>query len=313
MRSRLTFDFDAGILAALVGGIYTAAVCGVRGVIPGRLSGFETALLVGGFSAFSMIVGGVIAGRPDFGPTTRSALVRGFLATVPVYAAGGILFLPPEQLLLLLPFFSIAPAALVGPPIGIFMYRLHRRPKPAPDTPGIFGSPTGPRESARASSDSSIELAWQKGELLGSWTPLLVTVALFASFGLGTLAIEMADLELAGFRSARPPPPTVADRLPLLYERIRADSGDARARFELGVLLTSVGRFDEAVAELTHATRLDSTRVDHWRMLGRAAFYAQRADVAYQAYWNALRLDGNVTSPEGLDHVIWNALLNGTG
>ncbi len=312
MRRGHSFDTDAGVVAALGAAIYVAVVCGIRGLLPGRISGIEFTSLLIGSTLFALAVGGVIAGRPDFGPTQRAALVRGFLAMVPLYAAGGLLFLAPEQWVPVLVVFSLAPAALVGPPIGVFMYRLFRRQRGRPARPGIVGW-YHEQHDVPQREDPSVHTAWQKGELLGSWTPLLISVALFASFGLGSLAIEIADLELSGLRTRTPRSVRIADRLPGLYEAVRADSNDARARFALGVALTSVGRFDAALRELTFAARQDSSRVDHWRMLGRAAFYAGRTEVAFEAYWNAQRLDPAVVQTGGLDWVIWDSLLNADG
>ncbi len=313
MREHSRFDVDAGLVVGLVAALYVMAVGGVRGLLPGRISPLEFGLLVAGFTTFTMIVGAIIAARPDFGRTRRAALIRGFIATAPIYAAGGILFLPPEQWAVLLPFFSFAPAALVGPPIGIFMYRLYRRPRDGAMPPGVRGWLRERETLRRASGDPSVDLAWQKGELLGSWTPMLITVALFASFGLGTLAIEMADLEFTGFRLSRPSPTPAPDSLTLLYEAVRRNAEDPRARFRVGVVLTSLGRFDEAVKELTLAARLDSSQVDHWRMLGRAAFYAENRDLALEAYWNAQRLDPSIIPLRGLDRAIWGSLLDPGG
>jgi hypothetical protein len=307
----VALDLDAGLLVGVGAAVYATIVGAIRGVVPDRIPGVTLLLLAVGFGALGFAVGSVVAARPDFGTTTRGALLRGFVATVPVYAAGGLMFIAPEQWLTLLPLFSVVPAALVGPPIGVFMYRLYRRAERRDPRPSIF---SGLGEAASspdtASPDPSVDLAWQKGELLGSWTPLLVTVALFASFGLGSLAIELADLELRGLRPRETPSLHVNDRLPVLVQAVRTDSTDAAARLKLGSVLVSFGRFDEAVEQLSEAVRLDSTLVESWRMLGRAAFYAGRRDLALEAYWNAQRIDPAVVQRAGIDRVVWLSLLN---
>ena len=75
MRRNPSFDFDTGMLAALVAAIYASAVCGVRGLIPGRISGLELAVLVAGFAAFAMIVG-VIARISSVRSTRSSVLLN---------------------------------------------------------------------------------------------------------------------------------------------------------------------------------------------------------------------------------------------
>ncbi len=294
MRSRLPLDFDAGFLVAGFGAVYAAAVGAVRGLVADRVSGLGLGILVVVFGVAGMTVGSVIAGRPDFGPTKRAALVRGFVATIPLYAAGGLLFLPPERWFAVLPILSVAASALVGPPIGIFMYRLHRR-----------------LDSADLSADPGVQLAWLKGELLGSWTPLLLSIALLALLGVGMRAFPAGDV-MPGRSDAGQSAAQVADRLPVLYRAVRSDSTDSSARYQLGTALTSVGRFEEAMDELALAISLDSIDTEYWRALGRAAFFGKHPSRSVEAYWNALRLEPGVLGLSGLDRVILDAVLTQT-
>jgi hypothetical protein len=286
MRSRLPLDFDAGLLVALFSAAFVAAVGAVRGLAPGYLSTVSYALLILIFAMAGFVVGSVIAGRPDFGPDGRAALVRGFIATIPLYACGGLLFLPPEGWFSLIPILSLVAAGLVGPPIGIFMYRLHRRVD-SPDAPD----------------DAGVQLAWLKGELLGSWTPLVLSIGLLAALGVGLRVVPEVDPSV----TSRPPVP-VSERLPELYRAVESDSGNADARYELALALTSIGRFGEALSQLSVATALDSLRPDYWRALGRAAFFAGRQGTSAEAYWNALRLDPGAIGQEGLDREIFDVV-----
>jgi hypothetical protein len=207
MRTRLPLDFDAGFLVAVFGAIYAAAVGVLRGVLPGYTSGTGLAVLVGVFAVAGFTVGSLVAGTPDFGPTKRAALVRGFVAVIPLYAAGGLLFLPPDRWFSLVPLLSVAAAGIVGPPIGIFMFRLHRRldPTEEPIEPGV-------------------QLAWLKGELVGSWLPLLISIALLAALGVGMRVVPTASTASS---LSRRPRVRVIDQLPVLYRDVGADSTDA--------------------------------------------------------------------------------------
>ncbi len=288
MRKKLTLDIDAGFVVAAFGVLYAGFVGFVRGFATGRLSGVSLSILIATFGIVGMGVGSFVAGRPDFGPTKRAALIRGFVALVPLYGSGGLVFLPPERWFTLLPILSLAVAALVGPPIGIFMYRLHRRVDPA-----------------ERPIDRGVHLAWLKGELLGSWTPLLVSVALLAAFGVGIRAIPdeiLLPTRDSGWAN-------LSDRLPALYRAVKADTADARAHYELGSMLIAVGRFSESIEQLTVAVTLDSTRSEYYRMLGRARFYAKAPEKSLEAYWNVQRLDPRSIGSDGLDRTIWNALL----
>ena len=288
MRKKLTLDIDAGFVVAAFGVLYAGFVGFVRGFATGRLSGVSFLILIATFGIVGMGVGSFVAGRPDFGPTKRAALIRGFVALIPLYGSGGLVFLPPERWFTLLPVLSLAVAAFVGPPIGIFMYRLQRRIDPAD-----------------GSIDRGVHLAWLKGELLGSWTPLLVSVALLGAFGVGIRAIPdefLRPIRDSGYAN-------LSDRLPALYRAVQADTADARAQYELGSMLIAVGRFSESIEHLTVAVAVDSARSEFWRMLGRARFYANSTEKSLEAYWNVQRLDPRSLGNEGLDRTIWDALL----
>ncbi len=286
MQGKLPLDFDAGLLVGAFSAVYVAVVGAARGLSPGHLSTISYSLLILIFALAGFVVGSVIAGRPDFGPDSRAALVRGFIATIPLYACGGLLFLPPERWFSLIPILSLVTAGLVGPPIGVFMYRLHRRV-----------------DSPDASSEAGVQLAWLKGELLGSWMPLLLSIGLLAALGVGMRAVPEVDRSPA-YRPLVP----VRDRLPGLYRAVEADSNDHRARYELAVALTSVGRFREALDHMAVATGLDSLQSDYWRAVGQAAFFAGQPGVAAEAYWSALRIDPGAISYQGLDREIFNAV-----
>jgi len=287
MRSRLPLDFDAGLLVGLFSAVFVAVVGAVRGLSPGYLSTVSYALLILIFAMAGFVVGSVIAGRPDFGPDGRAALARGFIAAIPLYACGGLLFLPPQGWFSSIPILSLVAAGLVGPPIGVFMYRLHRRV-----------------DSPDASDDAGVQLAWLKGELLGSWTPLLVSIGLLAALGVGMRVVPEVDSSITSG-----PPTPLWERLPGLYRAVESDSSNADARYELALALTSIGRFQEALSQLSVATALDSLRPDYWRALGKAAFFADRPATSAEAYWNALRLDPGAIGQEGLDREIFNAVL----
>lgn len=289
MRARPPLDFDAGLLVAVFSAIYAVGVGLLRGVVPGYISGLGLAMLVGVFSVAGFTVGSLVAGTPDFGPTKRAALMRGFVAAIPLYAAGGLLFLPPDRWFSLIPLLSVAAAGIVGPPIGIFMYRLHRRldPTEEPSEPGV-------------------QLAWLKGELFGSWLPLLISIALLATLGVGMRVVPTASTTSSLLRR---PKVRAIDQLPALYREVAADSADATLRYRIGVVLTSLGAFDEAVAHLAVALSLDSTRAEYWRALGRAAFFNGEHPRSLESYWNALRLDPDAIGEGGIDHAAFGAAL----
>lgn len=289
MRVRLSLDFDAGFVVAVFGAIYAAAVGVLRGILPGYISGIGLTILVGVFAVAGFTVGSLVAGTPDFGPTRRAALMRGFVATIPLYASGGLLFLPPDKWFSLIPLLSVAAAGIVGPPIGIFMFRLHRR-----------------RDPTEEPSEPGVQLAWLKGELVGSWLPLLISIAVLAALGVGMRTVPTASTTSS---LSRRPRVRVINQLPGLYREVAADSADASPRYRLGVVLTSLGGFDDAVGHLTAALSLDSTRAEYWRALGRAAFFNREHPRSLEAYWNALRLDPAAIGEGGIDRVAFDAAL----
>jgi hypothetical protein len=288
MRAKLSLDLDAGFLAAAFGAVYAALAALFRGGFPGRMSGIAFVVLVGVFAVAGMSVGSVIAGKPDFGPTKRAALVRGFVAAIPVYAAGGLLFLSPDRWFTLIPIVSVVAAAIVGPPIGVFMYRLHRRV----DSPESVVDPDG-------------QLAWLKGELVGSWLPLLFSIAVLAALGVGMRAVPTVDPTAVAPRA----PVAVVEQLPDLYRSVEADSTDAAARHDLGLALTSLGGFRDAVRHLIVATALDSSNAEYWRALGRAHYFGRDYPGATEAYWNAIRIDPTAIPGGGIDRVAIDASL----
>ena len=288
----LPLDLHAGIVVAIFSAAYTAVVAGFRGLTPGLMSGAAFALLIGAFAIAGFVVGSVVAGCPDFGPSKRTALVRGFVAAIPLYAAGGLLFLPVDGWFSLLPLISVIAAGLVGPPIGIFMYRLHRR-----------------RNTERPIIEPGGELAWLKGEMLGSWTPLLLSIAVLGALGVGMRAVP----EQVTSPEDEVEPPSLSELatlLPELRSAASSDSTDSSAWYELGFALTSMGDFLSAVECLDHVVALDSSSTTAWVALGRAAFYSGQMQLAARAYWNALRLDPSVLAPNGLDKVVLDAVLN---
>ncbi len=289
----LLLDYHAGLLAGLFCAIYAAIVGSVRGVSTEMLTGRTLGLLVLIFGVAGAVVGGVVVGRPDFGPSKRTAIVRGFVAAIPVYATGGLLFLPVSRWFSVLPLLSVAAAGIVGPPIGIFMYRLHRR-----------------RDTDEAVADPGVELAWLKGEMLGSWTPLLLSIAILASLGVGMRALPE---EVTGSSPRSPVPLTSSEigrLLPELRDSVDADTANPSARFRLGGALFSLGQFDAAVQQLQRAVELDSSSVSFWIALGRAAFFVGTPDLSARAYWNAIRLDPAALDPTGFDRVILDAALS---
>jgi tetratricopeptide (TPR) repeat protein len=212
---------------------------------------------------------------------------------IPLYATGGLLFLPVAAWFSLLPLLSVVAAGLVGPPIGIFVYRTFRR-----------------RDAVEAPVEPAVELAWLKGEMLGSWTPLLVSIAVLGSLGVGMRALP----EPVAAPPPRPPaPPALAELvelLPSLRAAVEADSADPNARRQLGAALFSLGRFESAAAELGVAVGLDSSSVESWRALGRALYYAGFPRQSARAYWNVLRLDPSSLNAAGLDRVVLDAALS---
>jgi hypothetical protein len=287
MRSRFPLDLDAGFLVAAFAAVYAAAVGALRGLSVGALSHFSYAVLVAIFGVAGMIVGSVVAGRPDFGPNRRAALVRGFLATLPLYACGGLLFLPANSWFTLIPILSLLAALLVGPPIGIFMYRLHRR-----------------LDSPDSAAEESGQLAWLKGELLGSWTPLLVSVALLAVLGVGMRVVPEVDPS-----DVSRPPPAARELIPDLYRALESDSLDPRLRFELGRALASLGRVDEALDHLAVAVAIDSLEPEYWLALAHASFYGGQLQGAADASWRALRLDAGAIGRAGINREIFKAVI----
>jgi len=293
VKGGLPLDFEGGLIAGVFCAVYAAVVGGVRGVSTDMMSGQVLGLLAFVFGTGGTVVGAVVLGRPDFGPSKRTAAVRGFIATIPVYATGGLLFLAVDKWFSLLPLLSVTAAGLVGPPIGIFVYRLYRR-----------------RDSDETPVDPGVELAWLKGEMLGSWTPLLVSIAILASLGVGMRALP-GEVTVP---PPRPPvPPSLAEvveSLPRLREAVQADPMDPAARLRLGNALFSVGQFAVAVEQLQKAVDLDSSGVASWMALGRASYYADLPTLSTRAYWNVLRLDPAALSPTGFDRVILDAALS---
>ena len=293
VRGGLPLDFEGGLIAGVFCAVYAAVVGGFRGVSAGLLSVQVLGLLALLFGVGGAVVGAVVMGRPDFGPSKRTAAFRGFVAAIPVYATGGLLFLPIDNWFSLLPLLSVAAAGLVGPPIGIFVYRLYRR-----------------RDSDEVPVDPGVELAWLKGEMLGSWTPLLVSIAVLASLGVGMRAVP-EEVTVSPSRPPRPPSlAEVFESLPRLQEAVQSDSMDPAARLRLGNALFSVGQFAGAVEQLRNAVGLDSSGVAYWAALGRASYYADLPALATRAYWHVLRLDPAALSPTGFDRVILDAALS---
>jgi len=293
LSRRLPLDLDAGLIVGLFCAVYAGVVGFSRGVSAGLLSGWALALLVAIFTVAGAVVGAAVAGRPDFGPSKRTAAVRGFVAAIPLYAIGGLLFLPVSSWFSLLPVLSVSAAGLVGPPIGIFVYRTYRR-----------------RDSKEEPIEPAVELAWLKGEMLGSWTPLLISVAILASLGVG---MRVLPQEVTMPPASPPPPPTISelhDMLPDLRAAVEADPNSHEARLELGTALFSLGLFEESVVELTEAVRLDSTVSASWIALGRASYYAGMPQKAARAYWNVIRIDPSALNSPGIDRVVLDAALS---
>ena len=291
--SRIPLDPDAGLVVGIFCAAYAALVGYFRGVSESELSVWALLALVCAFGVAGAVVGSVVAGRRDFGPSKRTAAVRGFVAVIPLYATGGLLFLPVGSWFSLLPVLSVTAASLVGPPIGIFVYRTYRR-----------------RDSEEAPVEPAVELAWLKGEMLGSWTPLLVSIAILGSLGVG---MRVLPREVTAPPASPVVPATIPElvaMLPTLRERVAADSLEPGARLELGNALFSLGQFETAVAELTEAVRLDSTNVESWIALGRASYYAGLPQQAARAYWNVMRLEPSALSAPGLDRVVLDAALS---
>ncbi|UCG87855.1 MAG: hypothetical protein JSW71_04730 [Gemmatimonadota bacterium] len=287
MRSRFRLDLDAGFLVAASAAVYAAVVGALRGLSQGMLSRFSYAILIAIFGVAGMIVGSVIAGRPDFGPNRRAALVRGFVAALPVYACGGLLFLPATSWFTLIPLLSLLAAVLVGPPIGIFMFRLHRR-----------------LDSPDSTAEESGQLAWLKGELLGSWTPLLISVALLAALGVGMRVVPEVD------PSEIPQPrPDARMLIPDLYRALKSDPLDPQVRYELGRALASLGRTAEALDHLSRAVEIDSTEPDYWLAFAYAAFYGGQWERAGDACWRALRLDASAIGRAGVSREIFKTVI----
>jgi hypothetical protein len=290
----MSLDLEGGLIAGSLCAVYAAVVGGVRGVSADVMSGPVLGVLVLVFGIAGVVVGAVVLGRPDFGPSKRTAAVRGFVATIPVYATGGLLFLPVDKWFSFLPLLSVAAAGLVGPPIGIFVYRLYRR-----------------RDASEAPVDPGVELAWLKGEMAGSWTPLLVSIAILASLGVGMRALP-AEVTVQPPRPSTPPSlAEIVEMLPTLREAVRTDSMEPDAHLRLGTALFSVGQFSTAVDLLRKAVDLDSSRVASWIALGRASYYAGLPALSTRAYWNVLRLDPTALAPTGFDRVILDAALSG--
>ncbi len=288
MRSGPSLDLDAGLLAGAFGAAYAAALGLLRGGFPGGMSGIAFGALVVVYSVAGLSVGSVIAGRPDFGPTKRAALVRGFVAAIPLYAAGGLLFLPPERWFTLIPIVSLVASGVVGPPIGMFMYRLHRRV-----------------DATDAADQPAEQLAWLKGEIVGSWLPLLVSIAVLAALGVGMRAVPAVDPDAVRQR----PPVPAPERLRDLHRSVARDSLDPAIQHQLGIVLTSLGGFREAVRHLTVAITLDSANAEYWRALGRASYFAGDYAHATESYWNAMRLDPATVPIAGIDRAAVNASL----
>ena len=290
---RLPLDVDAGLVVGGFCAVYAGLVGFFRGFSTDTLSGWALVTLVLVFGIAGAVVGSVIGGRPDFGPSKRTAAVRGFVALIPLYATGGLLFLSVGAWFSLLPVLSVVAAALVGPPIGIFVYRTYRR-----------------RDATEAPIEPAVELAWLKGEMLGGWTPLLVSIAILGSLGIGMHALP----EQITVPDPRPPaPPTLTElfeMLPQLQAAVEEDASDPDSRIQLGNALFSLGWFDAAAAEYREAVRLDSSVVDAWRGLGRATYYMGLPEQAARAYWNVLRLNPSALGSLGLDRVVLDAALS---
>lgn len=292
-RVGLPLDFDAGILVGLFCAVYAAVVGGIRGISADMMTGRAFGLLVCAFGVAGAVVGSVVLGRPDFGPSKRTAAVRGFVAAIPLYATGGLLFLPVDRWFSLLPLLSVAAAGLVGPPIGIFAFRLHRR-----------------RDADESPVDPGVELAWLKGEMLGSWTPLLVSIAILASLGVGMRALPVEVMRPPPRPAAPPSLAEIVESLPGLLQAVATDSMDPDARLRLGTALFSVGHFEIAAEQLRKAIDLDSSRVASWMALGRATYFAGFPALSARAYWNVIRLDPAALAPGGLDRVVLDAALS---
>jgi serine/threonine protein kinase/TolB-like protein/Tfp pilus assembly protein PilF len=81
------------------------------------------------------------------------------------------------------------------------------------------------------------------------------------------------------------------------YRRaIDLNPGYAEARASHGFTLTALGRFDEAIAEMEEARRLDPLSMPLNRDIGSVYFFARRYDRAVDEYRRALELDPGFTS-----------------
>jgi tetratricopeptide (TPR) repeat protein len=73
-------------------------------------------------------------------------------------------------------------------------------------------------------------------------------------------------------------------------QALKQDPEDARANNGLGITLGLTGRTDEALAAFQKATAVDRDFFEAWYNLGTLAMYAQRYELAVQAWRNSVRL-----------------------
>lgn len=73
-------------------------------------------------------------------------------------------------------------------------------------------------------------------------------------------------------------------------QALKQDPEDARANNGLGITLGLTGRTDEALAAFQKATTVDRDFFEAWYNLGTLAMYAQRYELAVQAWRNTVRL-----------------------
>lgn len=90
------------------------------------------------------------------------------------------------------------------------------------------------------------------------------------------------------------------DALKMLDDKIKKDNDNAELYYQRGKLLISIGKeknlsqyFKDAIADLKHATELDSKHTEYFTALGDAFFSLGNVNDSYAALNHALQLDPN--------------------
>jgi tetratricopeptide (TPR) repeat protein len=102
--------------------------------------------------------------------------------------------------------------------------------------------------------------------------------------------VSLAELHREMFRQQLPTKPTAQNALREYQRAIQFNPFDPFIRFSLATLYASIGEFDQAIAALREAVKIEPNFVGGYQMLGNLLTHLQREQEAAEAFERANRI-----------------------